>query len=448
VVGISDQEFDREVQRHYRHNFLVNVLDGTFFWCGASLIAPRTILSVYVSRLTSSDLLIGLLATIASTGWFLPQLLTANWVQRLPRKRVLPVNLGLLTERLPVLLLAPAALLAYRYPVLALTALFVLMTWHSVGAGVVAVAWQDMVGKIIPASRRGSFFGLTNFLGTATGVLGAGAAAWLLDHDQFPMGYVWCFALAAVLISTSWVFLAQTREPARQSDEPPVSQREYWRRLPSVLRADPNFVRFLLSWVITAFGGMAAAFLAVYAVQRWHLPDGQAGIFTASTLVGQALANLAFGSLSDRHGHKVVLEASTLIGALGVGLAMLAPGPAWFYLVFALLGANYAGYMLSGLMIALEFCGPELRPTYIGLNNTVRGAANGVAPIVGGWLAGALGYQALFAASVAAGLLGLALLHWGVREPRQALAAASSPGTRRAAGRRVPEESGSGENGP
>jgi MFS family permease len=256
-------------------------------------------------------------------------------------------------------------------------------------------------------------------------MLGASAAAWLLDRYAFPTGYVWCFALAAVLLLISWFFLALTREPAQESDSTPMSQREFWRSLPSVLRADPNFRNYLISQAIIAVGGMASGFLTVYAVQRWQLPDGQAGIFTASMLLGQALSNLIFGPLADRRGHKLVLELSTLLGALGIGLAALAPDPDWFYVVFALLGANYAGVLLSGLMIALEFCSPDSRSTYIGLNNTARGAAYGLAPVLGGWLAETAGYLILFVTAFAIALIGLALFHWSVREPRQAKAAMS-----------------------
>jgi MFS family permease len=70
-------------------------------------------------------------------------------------------------------------------------------------------------------------------------------------------------------------------------------------------------------------------------------------------------------------------------------------------------------------MIALEFCAEDLRPTYIGLNNTVRGMAYGVAPVLGGWLAGLVGYRALFGTAFVVGAAGLALLQWAVLEPRQ-----------------------------
>ena len=412
------QVFEEEVERHYRHNYIVNVLDGTFFWWGLSMIAPRTILPLYVSRFTDSSLAIGLLATIASTGWLLPQLFTANWTQRLPRKKVAPVHVGLFTERLPIVLMAPAAWLATRSMELALFAFFILYTWHVVGAGVVAVGWQDMIAKVIPLDRRGRFFGVANFSGTAAGVLGAAAVAWLLGRYDFPFGYMYGFGAAAVLILLSWVFLALTREPAQVSQGPVVSQREYWRRLPAIMRTDWNFRRYLLSQVVIALGGMAAGFLAVYAVQRWDMPDSQAGYLTAAMLVGQALSYLLFGVLSDRKGHKVVLELSTLSGVSAVGLASLAPTPAWFYLVFALTGASVAGSILSGIMIVFEFSSPELRPTYIGLSNTVIGVVAAVTPMIGAWLVDVVGYQPLFVVAFLLGLLGLALLRWSVREPR------------------------------
>jgi len=422
VCGASSPRMNpRASERNYRHNAVVNILDATFYWFGASFIAPTTILPLYVSHFTSSPVVIGLLSMISASGWFLPQLFTANWVQRLPRKKVGVVNLGLFTERLPVLLLVPAAMLAGRFPVLSLILFFALFSWYMVGAGVIAVSWQDMLAKIIPLDRRGRFFGIANFGGTITGILGAVIAAWFLDRYDFPHGYVLCFAAAATFIFASWVSLALTREPAQANQESPASSREYWRHLLVILRTDLNFRRYLISRIITSFGGMAGGFLVVYAARRWHLPDSQAGLFTMTMLIGQTAGNLLFGVLADRKGHKLVLEVSTVMGALAMGTASLAAAPIWFHVVFALTGISVAGFILSGIMIAFEFSAPEARPTYIGLNNTVSGVVAAVAPILGGWLAQVVGYRFLFAVAAGIGLVGFAFLRWMVREPRQSL---------------------------
>ncbi len=415
----SSTDFEAEVERNYKHNFTVNLLDGTFYWFGSSFIAVRTILPLYVSRLTDSTLAIGLLATIASAGWLLPQLFTANWVQRLPVKKVIAVRFGFFSERLPVMLLAPGAWLATRSPGWALIVFFIVYTWLNIGAGAVAVAWQDMIAKVFPLATRGKFFGITNFSGTATGVLGAAAAAWALATYEFPYSYMICFAAAAIFMFISWVFLAMTREPAQISPEPEVSQREYWQRLPAILRTDLNFRRYLFSQIVITMGGMSIGFLAVYAVKQWQLPDSQAGAFTVSMLIGQALSNLVFGWLADRKGHKLVLELSTLAVALGIGLAYLATAPAWFHIVFALIGISSAGFILSGIMIMFEFSKPEVRPTYIGLINTIIGSIAIFTPMIGGWLADTAGYQALFLVSFTFSIAGLAMLRWWVREPRR-----------------------------
>ena len=76
-------------------------------------------------------------------------------------------------------------------------------------------------------------------------------------------------------------------------------------------------------------------------------------------------------------------------------------------------------------MIVFEFCEPEIRPTYIGLNNTVMGVFAALTPLLGGWLAITVGYQALFVISFIIGLAGVALLRWTVREPRIAYQAES-----------------------
>ena len=164
---------------------------------------------------------------------------------------------------------------------------------------------------------------------------------------------------------------------------------------------------------------MANGFLIIYAVRQWNLPDSAGGYFTSAMLIGQALANLAFGTLADRKGHKLVLEISIFCSICVVGLAVFAPTPEYFYAVFALRGASTAGALLSGLMITLEFGPTELRPTYIGLSNTVSGSAAIIAPLIGGWLANVLGFQNLFIISFCIVLTGFSLMHWFVLEPRK-----------------------------
>ncbi len=175
---------------------------------------------------------------------------------------------------------------------------------------------------------------------------------------------------------------------------------------------------YLLAQITFSLSGMATGFLVVYAVQKWHLPDAQAGGFMIALQVGLALANLFFGFLSDHRGHKLGLEICFLTSILTLILAILAPAPGWFFPIFFLRGAVNAGTFISGISIVYEFTGAENRPTYIGLANTIPGIAGSIAPLIGGWLAGAVSYRWMFILSAVIGILSWALLRFNVREPR------------------------------
>jgi MFS family permease len=311
-----------------------------------------------------------------------------------------------------------AYFLATSQPRWALLLFFVLYGWHAFGVGLIVVGWQDMIAKIIPVNHRGRFFGITNFIGNGAGVLGALALPFVLDRYTFPLGYVIAFTVASVCILLSWVFIALTRELAVYSSKPAVSQLEYLRSLPAVLGRDRNFRFYLLTQIIFALSGMATGFLVVYAVQRWKLPDAQASGFTVALQIGLALANLFFGFLADRKGHKLSLEICLAVSVLSLVLAIVAPSPWWFFPIFFLRGAVNAGIFVSGISIVYEFTDAENRPTYIGLANTIPGVAGALAPLIGGWLASALSYQAMFVLSAVIGVVSWGLLRFAVAEPR------------------------------
>lgn len=413
----SALEIAAEVERHYRWNFTFNLLDGAAFWLGLSFISTTTILPLYVSKLTPSPLAIGLIAIIANSGWFMPQLFTANSVQRLPRRKPIVVNLGFFIERLPLFLLPLSALLALQAPGLALLLFFLGYAGHVIGAGVVATAWQDMIARIFPVDRRGSFFGFTNFIGNGAGALGATFSAWLLAALVFPVNFVATFALAALFITLSWAALAQTREPEQRASAPRQSSRQFWAGLPRILAGDHNFRRYISARLLMVLGGMGAGFLTVSAVNRWQVSDGVVGLYTLAVLVGQTLGSASAGLLADKRGHKLPMELGSLALIMAYLLAWLAPGPGWTYGVFLLLGVGAGVAAVSGMMIVLEFSSAEQRPTYVGLSNTAIGLLGMISPLIGAWLA-SRSYDWLFALSALFYLASLISLRFGVREPR------------------------------
>ena len=413
----TDEDVEAEVWRNYNWNFAVNVIDGALFLLAQSLMSATTILPFFVSRLTDNPFYFGLLAVIANGGWFFPQLFSAGSIERTARKKPWLINLGFFLERLPLVLLTATALLAVRSPSWALTLFLLAFAIYNLGAGIIAPAWQDLIAVCFPATRRGRMMGVTMFVGGAAGALGAIGSSRILDTLPFPRNFLILFALATILMFLGWGVLALTREPVRQVPRTDENRLRIWTRLGRILRRDQNFRRFLIARGLLAVGGMGMAFVTVAAVSKWDVSGGTVGNYTVALLVGQSVSNLLFGLLADRKGHKPPLVLGGLAAASAYIIAGLTTNPLLYYLVFLLLGVYFSATFVSGLMIVLEFVGPEQRPTYIGATNSIIGAINVVIPLLGGWLA-TFSYGYLFVLSAAAGLLGVLLMWFWVVDPR------------------------------
>ena len=417
VAPLSDAELEAQVKRNYRWNFAANLLDGMAFWTGLYFASPTTILPLFLSKLTANSFIIGLVAVINQSAWNLPQLFVAGPTERLARKKPVVVNLGFFLERLPVWVWPLAALLAVTYPTLAIFLLLAAYACHGLGAGIIAPAWQDMIARCFPVTRRGRFFGLTTFLGTGAGTVSAFCSSWLLQRFAFPLNFIYVFSAAAFFITVSWGFLALTREPVQPVAPPPPGADRLWAKWMRICRADHNFRRFLYARFLMALGGMGVGFVTVAAVRQWGVADSTVGLYTVALLLGQASGNLLAGFLADHFGHKLPLEIGGACITLAFGMAWLAPAPIWYYPVFVLIGIAIGGIIVSGIMITMEFSPPANRPTYIGIANTVAGLGGSIAPLLGGWLAG-FSYHVLFVLSAGFSLAGLFFLRGYVKEPR------------------------------
>jgi MFS family permease len=409
---------EESVRNHLKFNITVNLLDGAFFGLGWGFGSVGTIVTLFVSRLTHSAVLIGLIPAIHAVGWQLPQLFMANSVARLRRYKPM-VMLITIHERLPYLGLA---LIALFMPVLGnqvtLVLTFIMLIWQGLGAGFTANAWQSMIAKIIPSDWRGTFFGtqaaLSNILMSGSAI----AAGYILEKVHDPLNFTTCFLLAVVGMVLSYIFFGATREPVDHEKTIPEIQFSPWKGGLELLRRDRNFSAFLLVRMLGQFATMGFAFYIVYGLTRFGMSDLTAGLMTAAVTITQTIANALMGWLGDRFGHRAMLIAGSVAVTLSSLLAWGAPSLNWMYLVFILSGLANVAYWTIGMAITTEFGNEETRPTYIGLSNTLVAPFTIIAPLLGGWIADAAGFQTTFMISAVGGLVVAALLFWLVRDPR------------------------------
>jgi len=407
--------------RNARWNFVVNLWDIIFIMLGISMISRETVMPVLINHLTDSKLAIGLIPAIYSLGTSLPQLLIANFSERLRYKKPFVMLVGGAGERGGYLLIGLSVwLFAESAPTVALVLFFVFLAYSAFSMGIGTPPWYDMIAKVIPTQRRGLWSGLGHGLGALTAVAGASFVGYVLEGFAYPQNFVILFIVGFAIMMVSWGGLALTREPPSTTVKARVTMISYLKQLPTLLRRDHNYARFLLSRTVAVLGTMATGFYMVYGVERFQVAGAAVGFLTAVLVASQALLGLVWGVVADRWGHKLVLTGGALLLMLAALTAWLTTTQGGLTVVFFLLGAAIAAELTSSLNIILEFCAPEDRPTYIGLTNTLLAPTLALAPILGGWLATLTGgYHNLFLVAAACAGLGALLLILWVREPRR-----------------------------
>jgi MFS family permease len=391
--------FILERNKNFPFNFIVNIFDGGFFGMALGFASFSTVLPLFVSNLTDSAILIGLIPAIHVMGWQLPQLFTAHRVSQ--QKRYKPMVMLFTTqERLPFLGLAIISwFIPGLGPRVALTLTFLCLVWQGLGGGLAATAWQSMVGKIIPQERWGLFFG---FQSAASNLFASGAAVvagQILQDNSSYQGFTWCFLLACGAFVISYIALALTKEP----ETPPVAvsteRKVFWSDMRSILKRDANFRWFVFMRILAQLGTVGFAFYTVYIVRFYGADEATAGILTGVMMVVQTVANPIMGWLGDRWSHRGVMSLGMMSAAVSAGVALWAPTVGWFYLAYTLAGISYVGIWTIAMAMTLEFGQGHEKPTYIGLANTLIAPTAFLIPLFGGWLADKSGYQATFIAT-------------------------------------------------
>jgi len=406
-----------EVKKNFKHNFFANLMDACFWFFGESFAASYTIMPVFISTLTDSPILIGLIPALDGAGWFLPQLFLARTLEGKNRRMPMVRIFGIF-DRVPFLFLA---LGAYLIPQVnkqaALILVLVIYTIKVFSSGLMALPWQELIATVIPVSHRGRYWGYSLILGKLMGLVSATITGILLVSITYPYNYATMFLIGFFAVSISYIFLNLNIEPEipRQNSEDSFS---LLTRIKGVFSKDRNFLIYLINRGFIFLAGMALAFVTVYGINQYNLPIAQSATFTAIMLISEIIGFGIWGNLGDRSGYKRVIETSNLILILGIGSLLLVNTLWTLYLVFALMSFAHSGEYIADQNFAMEFGSEEDRPTYIGMSKTLTGPFFLLAPIIGGSLIQFWGYNSMFLAALILSVIAFVIIKFLVRDPR------------------------------
>jgi MFS family permease len=388
-------------------NFPLLIAEGTLFVVGLTFVSYSTVLPAFVSSLTSSSILVGLVSAARSTGWFLPQLFAAHYLEGRPLKKPILLRTSL-ASRLSLLLMA---LSTYFWggsrPDLVLALFFILYFLFNLCESVSALAWVDITAKTVRPTRRGSLFSIMQLLGSLMG-LGAGVLIRnILSYPRlvFPTNYALVFFAAVVVLAFNYIVLMMLREPPGEIAHTQRSFGEYVQKLPVLFRKNPAFRKVATVRILVSFTFMVVPFYVVYSQQVITTGAGIIGIYVLLQTAGMIGGSLLFGRMSDRIGNRsvlVVTAATTLampILALTVYFFSLQGQMPLLTVLYALIfigiGISDTGQFIGFTNFVLDIASEAERPSYYGLLNALS-VVSAVLPLLGGILISRFGYELVF----------------------------------------------------
>jgi MFS family permease len=406
-----------DIIKNFKRNSFANLLDAAFWYFGASFTAAYTIMPVFLSTLTDSLILIGLIPALEAIGWFLPQLFLAKYLEGINQRLPFVRRLGIF-ERLPFLLLAIGAFLIPGLDQkVALILILIIYTIKVFSSGLVALPWQELMATVIPVSHRGRYWGFSLIVGKLMGLVGAFITGLILARVAYPNNYAIMFLIGFIAVSISFLFLSLNVEPVIERQSSQVDP-GIWSRIKKTLGKDKNFGVYLINRGFTFMSSMGMVFITVYGIQKFNLPISQSATFTAVMLISEIFGSGIWGNLGDKDGYKRVIEICNFFSIVGL-FSLLFVNTLWgLFIVFGILSFAHSGEYLSDQNFAMEFGSEKDRPTYIGMSKTLTGPFFLVAPIVGGSLIQFWGYNSMFLAALILSVIAFVIIKFLVRDPR------------------------------
>jgi len=396
---------------NFRKNYFLGIMNGVFYNISYAFLGGSTVLPLFVNTLTSSKIVVGLVNTIETASWPLPQVFVASLLEHKDRKKPLYIYMAIL--RSLILLIASLFVILFSgSPKREFLTIFILLYFaYSIAGGFSGVSFMDIVGKVFPSKKRGTLWAWRMGIGGSLGVVAGFFVKYILGKFDYPLNFGILFIIATVFISLAFFSFSLIQEPL--STDVVRRKKTFLSFLSNgitVLRNDTSFKNLFLTRIALALNAMSVPFYIIFVKQNHGIELSTVGLFVSAQTLGAIVSNLLWGNLSKYKGNHIVLKWTSVISILPPTLILISylfsANLLYDLLIFLLLGITIQGVWLGFPNALLDISPDGKRPTYVGFMNTMITPALFL-PIVGGILIDFTSFKLLFALSLLASLAAL-----------------------------------------
>jgi len=365
--ALSRKGFDR--------NYWAMALEGSSFMGGIAVISTGGAVALFINAMTGSKTLIGLAVTVQSLFVIVGQLCSAPYVRSIRRLPEFLFNSMAIQRVAPLLMSLPLLLgFAGNWSVGIFLILFGFFWFMD---GFLTIAWAELCTRALKPELRGHMMGMQVTIGGAASLLTGLLLTWLLatpalsNNHRFAM----VFILAGIVLLSSLFFIRLVRDPNPIVNPEKLDVRQYYMRIPSVIRRSKPLQHMLAARIPSYIGFASVSFIVVYGAGVLSLSETQVSWLIYANIVGGLIGGISLGEISRRFGNKTIILICNTGVYIALGMAVLLTflpvlGYAWLFAtctLASLTANNWLGYFSYILDIAPS----EERSVYQVISNFV-----------------------------------------------------------------------------
>lgn len=423
---------ERNLGRDMRDQaFRLNVLNGIFFAVVNATVSPGTVLSAFFLKLFNSTFFATLPLALMNIGGLWPQLIISNVAEANERKKPFYAVAGVIRVVSLIIMTVCTFFLKKGQSWILISLIPFLYFIHSSGSGVCNLIWMDIVGKTVPANRRGSLMGTRGLLGGTLSFIAGFYVKYMLGDKGpgFPYSYGWLFIIGAVFqISAVSAFLRIPEPITEIKTERPTFKKHIVQGL-SIFKTDKDYRLLFFIRILNSISTIGVMVFIPYALKKLGLPESIVGVLMVISTCFALPSNILWSRIGDKYGNRLLMLIATIPYLLvpiiaivssyvpNVSLRIYDLRTVIFIAAYTLSAMTMNGRGIGDMNYLLDLAPEEKRPSYVAFMSVML-APTALVPLIGGMIAELISFQATFIISFVFGLGGYMLV-CKLDEPRQ-----------------------------
>lgn len=382
-MGLSNGSM---IETRKQKNILVVCI--TFFAQTVANSLWTSLLSIYLFNIGLSSIWIGVVFTVQSACMSLTYMPFGRFSDKIGRKTPLIIGNLLVT-------LATFLMLFANVPI----SFIIVLAIFGVGSGLITPAISALIAESVQPARAGMAFAVYYIATLLATVIGSAFSGILVSS----IGYVNIFISAAIIslfvTSTLFGFISETKKTTYNTYRSAIKD-SVKSSLPDtvrLLRSNKDLLMLTISLCIHSFGAsMMNPYMSLFASKAINLDIVQVGIVISLFNIGQLIAQIPSGTMTDKIGARLTLLNHVLFSSLTWVLYTFSQDFVTALATMFIFGVNGALDMPARRSIMVEFSKDVGKATLIGSIDSLTGLVGMLAQFVGGTLWEEVGYFAPF----------------------------------------------------